>query len=877
MDEVDLLYARWRAAQEAGGTESGGAEPFDALCARHPEHADALRRRHQVQLGVLTLVRAFDRTESEGSRSAEVASAIDSLRAHGASSTRYEIRESLGEGGMGEVREAWDTLLERLVAYKVIRRPDLYEHYLPMMVTEMRISAALHHPGVAGAHDAGVDSQGRIYFTMPIVRGRNLNELFEHGREGRQGWDMRRMIGLFATIAEIMAYVHEAGIVHRDLKPANIRVNERGEPIVMDWGLARRRVPEEAGQPGGADGSTRGSGTLQYASPEQWRGERGCTEQDDIYSLGVIMYEFFAGCLPHKADAAERVTANEYAERLASRAAPTLAQRGVVVPREINAICARALERDPSRRYATMRELAADLRAYLGGHVVRADRTGPVVRVRKLIGRNQLVTVAVVLIVAICFLSVQFYARMLEASGRGALVSDQREFEAAKAALADGRWQDAKAGFRALSGSKYLDRAETIRGEASALLAMGDLAGADELLKREWQAEDLERDPLAMLLRARIKASDRVSPEEVRAAFERARALGLDAAGEALADGFLADSLEDAQNAFQKAIAVDPNMREAYEQYVQCLFLRGRWDECKDAAGRAETRFPDDPAPRLALMQLAAARGNEDEAREILAEARIRLTNDEYNDAEFLIRVLSVARTIRPDALFASGMASLLTTPLFLRELPRIIRSSEGPRLFGVNLGGVRDDWLAAAALVASQSPVPGIVSMFPFKLPPAAEARRRLREREAEIEDPFALHVLAADLLEEIGPGQVDLVPRMLQVMRLFERSAQAEYWMPFVSAQSRVNAMRAAVLMLDRDPTARETANSLIDLARQAAIESPDAFSRSEVMQFADVARQLGRPGTALSLLEEFRRIHPDDEAVAAFMRELVAAMKD
>jgi hypothetical protein len=194
-----------------------------------------------------------------------------------------------------------------------------------------------------------------------------------------------------------------------------------------------------------------------------------------------------------------------------------------------------------------------------------------------------------------------------------------------------------------------------------------------------------------------------------------------------------------------------------------------------------------------------------------------------------------------------------------------------------VNLGGVRDDWLAAAALIASQSPVPGIVSMFPFKLPPAAEARRRLREREAEIEDPFVLHVLAADLLGEIEPGQVDLIPRMLQVMRLFERSAQAEYWMPFVSAQSRVNAMRAAVLMLDRDPTARETANSLIDLARQAAIESPDAFSRSEVMQFADVARQLGRPGTALSLLEEFRRIHPDDEAVAAFMRELVAAMKD
>jgi predicted Ser/Thr protein kinase len=162
---------------------------------------------------------------------------------------RYSVRGELGKGGMGVVLKVWDEDLNRPLAMKVLRKDGnrspqagpagMPRAELARFLMEAQVTGQLDHPGIVPVHEIGIDADGQIFFTMQLVRGRELREIFQLARRGEEGWSQTRAVGVLIRVCEALAYAHSKGVIHRDVKPANVMVGRFGETYVMDWGLAR--------------------------------------------------------------------------------------------------------------------------------------------------------------------------------------------------------------------------------------------------------------------------------------------------------------------------------------------------------------------------------------------------------------------------------------------------------------------------------------------------------------------------------------------------------------------------------------------------------------------------------------------------------------
>ena len=192
---------------------------------------------------------------------------------------------------------------------------------------EAQITGQLDHPGIVPVHELGLDAEGRLYFTMKLVKGRELREVFELVRKDEDGWNLPRALGVLLRVCEAMAYAHDKRVIHRDLKPSNLMVGRFGEVFVMDWGLARVldrpdprdlriREPDDdtATQPVLSDRRESGDdshsplytmdgdvfGTPAYMPPEQARGDIArIGTAADVYAVGAILYHLLAACMPY--------------------------------------------------------------------------------------------------------------------------------------------------------------------------------------------------------------------------------------------------------------------------------------------------------------------------------------------------------------------------------------------------------------------------------------------------------------------------------------------------------------------------------------------------------------------------------------------------
>ena len=270
---------------------------------------------------------------------------------------RYEVIELLGEGGMGAVYCARDTVLDRDVALKVMhpqyaRKPEFQQRFL----NEARVAAQLDHPGIVKVHDYRQDGD-YLYIVMEYIAGGNLSQMLQNLRAKQQWLSIREAVQLVRQVGLALDYAHRKGVLHRDIKPANIMIKPEpaGElpyqPVITDLGLAR------LGEGLGLTQTGISMGTPSYMSPEQAAG-KPTDVRSDVYSLGILLYELAVGQLPFKAN-----TISEAITFHTTQPPPPPRSLRPDISQPLEQAILRALQKDPSARYASAAALVQALDA----------------------------------------------------------------------------------------------------------------------------------------------------------------------------------------------------------------------------------------------------------------------------------------------------------------------------------------------------------------------------------------------------------------------------------------------------------------------------------------------------------------------------------
>jgi serine/threonine protein kinase/tetratricopeptide (TPR) repeat protein len=287
----------------------------------------------------------------------------------------YEILEEIGRGGMGVIYRARQRHSRRIVAIKrVVTYHAESRETLERFRREAQAAASLDHPNILPIYEIGQGEDGLPFFSMKYAAGGSLQKAATTLRK-----QPRECVQLMAKVARAVQYAHEHGVLHRDLKPGNILLDAHGEPFVTDFGLAKwldtgsdlTRTLTVFGTPG-------------YIAPEQAKGPAAnLTPAADVYSLGAIMFDLFAGRPPFVGEHALVVVqqANE-------KSAPKLRSLAPELDRDLETICARCLEREPQARYRSAGDLAVDLERWLEGRPIIARRVSPPTRIWRWSKRN---------------------------------------------------------------------------------------------------------------------------------------------------------------------------------------------------------------------------------------------------------------------------------------------------------------------------------------------------------------------------------------------------------------------------------------------------------------------------------------------------------
>lgn len=338
---------------------------------------------------------------------------------------QYKIIDEVARGGMGVVYKARQSGVNRIVAIKLMRYAHGSDHELDRFRSEAEAAARLHHSNIVQIFEVSV-RRNIPYIAMEWVDGITLSDRLALGL-----MSSREAAELMAALADALHYAHQRGVIHRDVKPANVLLSENGHPKIVDFGLAKQQSAQDCDETA-LDLTQSGMllGTPAYMSPEQADPSRGAIgPKTDVYAMGAMLYEALTGRTPFRAE-----TILGTLELVCGHDPVPLRQLQPSLPQDIETICLKALEKDPTRRYDSAEEFAADLRRFLSQQPIVARPVGLPERIFKWARRRPQVaslTVAVVVITVVGFFAVAWQWRRAESRSNAAEVAI-RQVEASR-------------------------------------------------------------------------------------------------------------------------------------------------------------------------------------------------------------------------------------------------------------------------------------------------------------------------------------------------------------------------------------------------------------------------------------------------------------
>ena len=262
---------------------------------------------------------------------------------------RYQIIKSIGEGGMANVYLAYDTILDRDVAVKILRG-DLSndEKFVRRFQREALNASSLSHPNIVEVYDVGEDN-GQYFIVMEYIEGKNLKDLLKK----RGKLTVSEVVDIMRQISDGLSIAHDSYIIHRDIKPQNIMILENGMVKITDFGIAMAMNATQLTQTNSVMGS------VHYLPPEQASG-KGSTLKSDIYSMGILMYELLTGTLPYRGDNAVEIALKHLKEPL-----PSIKEELPDIPQSVENVILKSASKNPKNRYNDAREMYEDLKTVL--------------------------------------------------------------------------------------------------------------------------------------------------------------------------------------------------------------------------------------------------------------------------------------------------------------------------------------------------------------------------------------------------------------------------------------------------------------------------------------------------------------------------------